>query len=407
MKRFGECNDCNPCNRRPACSDICVSLAADPFRDDIWNFSFGGELFPLKVPEVKNIDTTLSVNTSNGTLNYTSEYHTDTITGDQLGKTLKLGDLADVNPDYDTESMCFELIYHKYGECGEGCQSLENAWSTFSIANEGALQNNIRFVRGVNRYGCPEYLNVPSNEGQYWYGGWRPNGQFGYYQAAPVTDLPKDSNGNYIIMSQDPNTKQPVVGTLPLQCILNNLLSNFGVLNEIKFNIIKGTPRFGATINQATGAFDIEWNDWYNNFTRHVGTGHIYGKVNWEYTFDANTGNMTYKVQSVYFNKVVYTTRQGAPSTAQPLFLTLKGIPLGGSGAQVTVVDKYQYTGSANWTININQYVEGGQTFTLTPGQSMGPFNFLYMFNDWERDFDDEAYMTITFTNNLNNWSAC
>ena len=132
-------------------------------------------------------DTTLSTNYSNATLNYKAERHTDVITGAQLGSLIEVGDLRDTKVDYDTSAMCYELIYHKYGECGEGCKSLENAWSTFSIGNDGALGSQIRYVRGANRYGCPYFLDVPSNTSQYWFQGWRGDtNENGYYQATPV-----------------------------------------------------------------------------------------------------------------------------------------------------------------------------------------------------------------------------
>lgn len=165
-------------------------------------------------------DTKLSLDVSGATLNYAAERHTDTITGQQLGSIINLPDLRDVNLDYDFDAMCAEFIYHKYGECGEGCQSLENAWNLFSLDQDGAKKNQLRYVRGANAYGCPVFLDVPSNVNEWWYAGWRLDGdgnkQFGYFQPKPVTELPKDSSGNTLVVSQDPATKQPVIGPLAL-----------------------------------------------------------------------------------------------------------------------------------------------------------------------------------------------
>ena len=99
-------------------------------------------------------------------------------------------------------------------------RSAKDAWTLFSIDQDRAKQNAIRYVRGANAYGCPVFLDVPSTPGEYWYAGWRTDGdgnkRFGYYQANQVPELPKDADGNTIVVSQDPNTKQPLVGALNL-----------------------------------------------------------------------------------------------------------------------------------------------------------------------------------------------
>lgn len=170
------CNDCNnPCKKgcKPA-------KYARGFYDEKCDFD--------------ETDTTLSTDYSSATLNYAAEKHTDQITGSQLGGLINLPDLRDVNINYDFNAMCAEFIYHKYGECGDGCKSLEDAWNLFSIDQDGALQNQLKYVRGANAYGCPVFLDVPTNPNQYWFAGWRPNGQFGYYQASPQPNI----NGNVL-----------------------------------------------------------------------------------------------------------------------------------------------------------------------------------------------------------------
>lgn len=162
-------------------------------------------------------DTSLSIDNSNATLVYKGEKHTDKITGQQLGSIININDLRDVDLDYNFDALCGEFIYHRYGECGDGCRSLQDSWNMFSIDQDGAKQNSIRYVRGANAYGCPIYLDTPSNELQYWYAGWTPTGEHCYYQPKPVTDLPTDADGNPIAVSQDPVTKQPLVGPVKIQ----------------------------------------------------------------------------------------------------------------------------------------------------------------------------------------------
>lgn len=382
---MNSCNLCsNPCNKdcKPA------------------RYSKG---FQSNKCECKETDTKISIDNSKATLNYAAERHTDIFTGSQIGGIINLPDLRDVNIDYDFDAMCAEFIYHKYGECGNGCKSLEDAWNLFSIDQDGAKQDGIQYVRGANVYGCPVFLDVPTNENQYWFAGWRPNNQFGYYQPEPVTKLPTDSKSDPIVIGQVPGTNKPVVGTIPLSCLIDNMMTNFGMKTTIGFQAIQATPKFEATMNNSTGAFDIEWNDWYYNFTQHVGTGHILGRIMWDFDFNRSNGNMNYTITGVYFDKVTYETDKGAPSTAEHLFLTLQGVEIG-SDNRTNLLTRYEFTGNSDWEERLDKTVSGSGTFTLTPGQSEGPFNFLYLYNDWESTYDDEGYLNISFQNTLNGW---
>lgn len=222
-------NDCgNPCNGcGPAHYDHSFSITASPFDPTTWNVHYCGKMFPVKIPQIAETDTTLSTNYSNATLNYNSERHVDTTTGAQLGALINVGDLRDVEADYDTDAMCYELVYHKYGECGEGCQSVENRWTTFSIDSQNALANQLKYVRGANVYGCPQFLDVPSNTSQYWLAGWRGNGQFGYMQPRSVTQLPTTTDGTPIAVSQDPATKEPIVGPIQIKQYLQTKVCSY------------------------------------------------------------------------------------------------------------------------------------------------------------------------------------
>lgn len=354
----------------------------------------------------KETDTSLSIDYSGATLNYKAERHTDIIKGTQLGSIINLGDLRDVNTDSSTDAMCSELIYHRYGECGDGCRSLEDAWTRVSVDDEGILTDGMRYVRGANIYGCPQYLTVPTNTNQYWYAGWRPNGQFGYYQATEG-ELPKNPNtGNYIIASQDPTTKQPIVGEFPLNCILSNIMSNLGMSVTAQFSKSQEYVYIDGRFNNMTGEFVVQWEDWYNSKTRHVGTGYVNGQVLWDTKFDTATGDMVYTIRGVRYNDVTYVTHQGAPSTAAPIYLTLKALGLGDSTPYI-LMNNQQFNPNENWSVQFNYQMDFAKTITVTPGQTMGPFPFLYIFVDWESTFDDEGDMSVYFQNKLNGWSVC
>lgn len=393
---------CNTCNQNPCnpCQRGCK-----PAR---YSQGFGSE---CKCPE--ETDTKLSLDVGRATLNYSAERHTDVITGSQLGSIITIPDLRDTDIDYDSfDSMCAEFIYHKYGECGDGCRSAKDAWTTFALDDEGAKQNAIRYVRGANAYGCPVFLDVPPTLNEYWYAGWRTDGdgnkQFGYYQANSVPELPKNPNGDYLVSSQDPNTKQPIVAPLPLNCILGNLMGNLGMNVDAVFSKTIEYVYINGTFNASTGAFSIKWEDWYYNKTRHVGDGYVTGTINLTSSFDIQTGNMVYTVAGITYDKVNYITDQGAPSTAQPIYLTLRGYDIT-TGAEVPFgIEHKQFNPNTNWTWNINQTVSWSDyKISVAPNSTLSPLNFLYIFVDWESTFDDEGYMQLIFSNKLQGWNPC
>lgn len=399
---FGDC--CSGCG--PARYNGMFNIEVSPYDDLTWIVTWNGMAHKVRVPAVSQTDTTLSTDTSTATLNYKAEKHLDVLTGTQLGELVKVADLRDVDFDTTLAGTCYELGYKKYGSCGEGCNSLENTWFNFNINSDGMKQNALRFIRGTNTYGCPEYLNVPSNLNQYWLAGWRTDGenkQFGYYQPRLVSTLPTDALGNQIVMSIDQNTKEPVYGTLPLQCVLGNVVASMAFEVFSTWSVVQSTPGFSATFNNVTGDFNIHWDDWRGSgSTIHVGAGNITGKVNWDMHFNISNGYMEYHINSIYFNTATWTVDQGAGGTG-PIKLTLKGVAIP-SGAETTLLNAYSFSGDASWTQNLNTTVQCNQTVTVAPKQTVGPFNFAYIYVDWIGD--DEGYLQINFKNKLQGWSC-
>lgn len=395
--------ECSPCG--PASYDCGFSIAADPFDNSFWNVTVCGKLHKIKLPSIKETDTRHSINVSNATLNYQAEAHNETWTGAQLGSIIAVGDLRDTRVDYDTAAMCYELIYHKYGECGEGCKSLDNAWSTFSIDNASALGSQIRYVRGANRYGCPYFLDVPSNTSQYWFQGWRGDTtENGYYQPSQAPTLPTDSKGDPYVMSQNPTTKEPVVGTLPWNCVLQNIFGNLGVAITDTWREIEGTAGFGAWFDQITGDFKLYWSDWNNlEQTRKAGDGVITGKLNWTVSFDVKTGNLQYVISNLYFDSVSWTAAEGVVGSYLPT-LHLEGIAFPGTTQTELLPGGFQY-GKTNVSQIINKTIDINQTIQVAPGQTVGPFDFVYIWVDWT--LDDKGYMGIQFASKLSGWNPC
>ena len=398
------CDGCRP-SRYGDCS---FEIQSDPFDAHKWVVTVGGKSHRIRIPDIAEKDTRLSLNTSAAELVYDAEKHRDTITGQQLGAIIELGDLRDVEFNPAFEGTCAELMYHKYADCGEGCTSPADKWSGFNIFSNGARKDYIRYPRGANVYGCPEYLEVPENLDEFYFAGWKRDGEhkeFGYYQAEPVETLPKDENGDFLVMSVNPTNKKPVVAPLPLDCILKNLAGNLGIDVAGVWSVVQETPEFSATIDAISGDFTVEWNDWYAGTTpyTHVGRGVVTGKVNWTFNFDVGTGSMIYHIESLYFNKVVWTVDQGAQGIG-PIAVTLKGISIP-DGTETTLLNAYSYSGEESWQQLFDRTILCDQTITLGPRQSIGPLNFLYLFVDWVGD--DEGYMSMVFKNKFNSWIAC
>ena len=195
-----------------------------------------GMMHKVKVPKINETDTKLSTNYSNETLIYNAERHTDIITGEQLGGIINLDYLRNVDIDHSLDGHCYEFIYRKWAECGDGCRSAADKWVNFNINSEGALKCGIRYVRGANQYGCPVYLDVPTDVNKYWWGMWRPSSagecwEFGYIQPEQVTTLPTDSSGNPMVLSQDSNGK-PLFGPLKIAQSLCNGAVKFTARNS-------------------------------------------------------------------------------------------------------------------------------------------------------------------------------
>lgn len=379
---------------------------ADPFNEDIWNVTFGGKLFHINIPPIKETDTTLSDNYTNATLIYSAEKHVDTLTGNQLGQLINVGDLRDTYTDYDTPSMCYELIYHKYGNCGVGCFSAENRWATFSPDNENALQDSLHYVRGTNAYGCPIFLDVPTSPNQWYYAGWKTEGEhkeFGYFQPNYREEFPK-INGEHVFVTQDPNTKEPVWSTINLDCILNNILGNLGFSVSGEWSVIEQTSQFGASFNNMDGTFEIHWSDW-NDFaeTQRAGRGSIKGQLVWTVSADANTGEITIHINTVRFDSASWTKDLGVTASTKPS-ITLWAVTIP-NGEKVFVFEEKNF-GSSSWSKTLNTNIKVDYTLTLVPGQDpLEPLNFAYIHVDWVKD--DVGYIGARFKNNLSGWVNC
>lgn len=328
------------------------------------------------------------------------EGYIESVCPSDIAKYIKLEELENVE-DKDPE-QCSLLVYHADDDCGEGCEGIENSWIHW-YANEH-LADHLNMVAGFNSEGCLEALTPPSDTSEYWFAMWRGDGEFGYTQPEPVEELPRDANGDPIVLSQDENGK-PIVGTIPLNCFMTNIMSNLGSDIWGSFRIIQSTPDFSSDFNNHDGNFVITWNDWnYNQgqIIGHAGTGRVYGKMDFSFVFDTHTGAITYRITNLHFDKVVWTKDNGFLLGEQPT-LTLKGVQLG-VGTEVLLCT-HTYDGFSSWTQNINRDVPCSLTVNVGPGETFGPYDYAYAHMDWV--YDDEGYTQVNFSNKLDGWTNC
>lgn len=167
LKQQCDCNS-DPCGKKcqPARYGCGFDIQIDPFDPSTWIVTTGGAIRKIKVPRANETDTTLKTDYSAATLNYHSEQHIDTITGEQLGSIIKLKELRDVDtPDPDN---CSILTWNPgCSECGHGCEPLEAKWRAYKIPNAGnsdiaAVDSQGYYhVLGKNDCGCIVEKKVP------------------------------------------------------------------------------------------------------------------------------------------------------------------------------------------------------------------------------------------------------
>lgn len=162
--------DCNsdPCGKKcqPARYSCGFDIQVDPFDPTTWLFTNCGATRRVKIPKIAETDTTLKTDYSNATLNYHSEQHVDTITGEQLGSLINLKELRDV--DTPDPANCGILTWNPgCSECGNGCEPLEAKWRAYTIPDAGnddiaAVDSNGYYhVLGKNDCGCIVEKKVP------------------------------------------------------------------------------------------------------------------------------------------------------------------------------------------------------------------------------------------------------
>lgn len=221
-----QCNPCNNCGAQADCTDRCLDINLLPGSACTYAFTHAGCTFNLNLKEgIENCQTPerIALDLDGCTVNfYNSLYESSNgqkgevqkIDVHQLGGCISLGDLNNVADSADHPDNCAFLVYKKNAGCGDGCEGVDDAWQAWNpLKNK---KDGLHYVMGMNDEGCPVLLNDPTgsfgtdSNTKYWWGMWRPDKQFGYIQPDKA-DLPKDENGNTLVISQDSNGK-PIIG---------------------------------------------------------------------------------------------------------------------------------------------------------------------------------------------------
>lgn len=176
------CNKCNSCSKcgSSCCehkNDCCCNLHLDwvPHTNCTISVQHDNCSDTLDLcPGIKKCQTVthMNFNDQTGCIEYQNEkyVYTDGTEG-TLEKIcvsdflpfINLVDLNDVCFDEDLPGTCYELIFRKNLDCGNGCKSNADCWENFNINSPGAKVDSMDYIRGATEDGCPVYLDKPEN----------------------------------------------------------------------------------------------------------------------------------------------------------------------------------------------------------------------------------------------------
>lgn len=174
----GKCNSCNKCGAS-CCehkNDCCCNLHLDwvPHTNCAISISHDNCSDTLDLcPGIKKCQTVthLNFNDQTGCIEYQNEKYVYT---DGTEESLELVCVSDFYPFInvcnlndvqcaDLPGNCYEFIYKKDVECGDGCKSKGDHWENWNIFSPGALVDSMDYIRGASADGCPVYLDKPEN----------------------------------------------------------------------------------------------------------------------------------------------------------------------------------------------------------------------------------------------------
>lgn len=203
-----KCNECSKCPKTP-CRDALPVIGIEEMPNNIatlkYNFD-GVTTFYDYTSMIKQTetDTSLRAKSTDRTLIYTAERHTDTISSKELGSIFHLTDLGDVDGSgLDSGSM---LVYHKDNNCSQGCEGISNSWVVWNPDENQT--DSLTYLMGYDGNNTAYTLSTPAHSNQYYQLGWNASHKVSYSQPTETTVSAVTNNNKVLILVMDPNTKQ-------------------------------------------------------------------------------------------------------------------------------------------------------------------------------------------------------
>lgn len=205
------CNECNKCNEPCGCAEPVFSIEAMTEDPTTLRFNVNGKSVWYDFgPVVKEGETctTLNIDAVNRTLNYHGECSDQTISAKELGSILHLGDLGDVNADTIKDNGI--LNYRKTGDCGEGCEGIDDGWVSSNPLDEDVADTSLDYILGSDDDGKMKSLMPPTDTTTFSYLAWAAQNKAKWVKPTVVA-TPPVKNGKVAQLYLDENTGEIVV----------------------------------------------------------------------------------------------------------------------------------------------------------------------------------------------------
>ena len=215
MNNDCNCNKCVTCRHKKKCGNPCgcaepvFSVEAMPDGPTTLRFNVNGKSVWYDFePVVKDGETctTLTVDTTNRTLEYLGECGEYTISSRELGKILHLADLGDVDENSIENNGI--LNYRKDTNCGEGCEGISNGWVSSNPVDIAAT--SLDYILGSDSDGKMTSLMPPTDTTTFSYLAWAAQDKAKWVKPNEVSTIPDDGTYRYPLYL-DPSNGEIVV----------------------------------------------------------------------------------------------------------------------------------------------------------------------------------------------------
>lgn len=205
------CNDCNnKCKEPCGCAEPVFSVEAMPDDPTTLRFNVNGKSVWYDFSSVVKAGetcTTLNIDGVNRTLNYNGECANQSISANELGSILHLGDLGDVDADSITDNGI--LNYRKDGDCGEGCEGIADGWVSSNPIEIGGT--SLDYILGSDADGKMKSLMPPTDTTSFSYLAWAAQNKAKWVKPTVVSTAPVDTDGKVWRPYIDPTTGEIVI----------------------------------------------------------------------------------------------------------------------------------------------------------------------------------------------------